>query len=272
MERSECIIYSLQTGWLYQLTRYKYKEGDKIGPYNTVLVKRLPPNENKRYKGIFICSFCSSSEKPTYFTATIENVRNGNTRSCGCIHTEQRRQMGKNNLKDLTGQKFGKLTVLRDSGKRDKTNHVLWECQCSCKDKNIVLVTTSNLKDGGVQSCGCGYSVGENKIKKILKQLDIGFIKQKTFPDFFNPKTNKPYRFDFYLPDYNICIEYDGIQHFKTLGWNTQERLEETKKKDKLKDDFCHKRNIPLIRIPYTDFYKINENYLLNKIREVEID
>ena len=248
----------------------RYKAGDRIGPYNILLVKKLPPDSKKKYKGEFLCPFCSTKESPKYFTAIIDNVRTGNTRSCGCQHTLQRQKMGKNNLKDLTGQTFGRLTVLRDSGKRDKTNHVLWLCQCSCKDKNLTLVTTSNLKDGSVQSCGCGYSVGENKIKNLLEKLHINFVSQKTFKNFVNSKTNKPYRFDFYLPDYNCCIEYDGIQHFQTLGWNTEEKLKETKQRDKLKDNYCEDNKIFLIRIPYTDFKKINEDYILNKLDSIK--
>ena len=57
--------------------------------------------------------------------------------------------------KDLTGQKFGKLTVLRDSGERASNGGVLWECQCECG--NIVKVVGGNLtrKKNPTQSCGC---------------------------------------------------------------------------------------------------------------------
>ena len=245
----------------------KYKAGNRVGPYNILLVERFPPDSKKKYKGKFLCPFCSTKDKPKFFISVIDNVRTGNTRSCGCQHTLQREKMGKSNLKDLTGEKFGKLTVIKDSKKRDKNNHVLWLCQCSCKDKNFTLVTTSNLKDGNVQSCGCTYSIGENKIKNILEKLQINFVRQKSFENFLNPKTKRHYRFDFYLPDYNCCIEYDGIQHYQAFGWNTQENLKETKRRDKLKNNYCKNNNIYLIRIPYTDFYKINENYLLDILR-----
>ena len=57
--------------------------------------------------------------------------------------------------KNLIGQKFGKLTVLRDSGKRASNGGILWECQCDCG--NIVNVIGSNLtrKKHPTQSCGC---------------------------------------------------------------------------------------------------------------------
>ena len=63
-------------------------------------------------------------------------------------------------------------------------------------------------------------------------------------------------KFDFYLPEYNLCIEYDGIQHFKVIGWNTQEKLNKTQEHDKIKDLYCKNNNIQLLRISYQDNYK----------------
>ena len=55
-------------------------------------------------------------------------------------------------FKDLTGQKFNKLTVL-GPGKRNSNGQIQWECKCDCG--NIVLVTTTYLKSGHTKSCGC---------------------------------------------------------------------------------------------------------------------
>ena len=60
--------------------------------------------------------------------------------------------MGGNNKLDLTGQRFGRLTALCDSG-RTKTQKVIWECRCDCG--NITHVNTSNLRMGNTISCGC---------------------------------------------------------------------------------------------------------------------
>lgn len=75
---------------------------------------------------------------------------------------------------------------------------------------------------GYTKSCGQHISLGEEKINKILIENNINFESQKTFPDLYG-KNKHPYFFDFYLSDYNILIEYDGIQHFQyTEGscWN----------------------------------------------------
>lgn len=129
-----------------------------------------------------------------------------------------------------------------------------------------------NVKKGYTKSCGQHISLGEEKINKILTENNINFEYQKTFPDLYG-KSKHPYFFDFYLPDYNILIEYDGIQHFQyTEGscWNDKQNYLNTKERDKKKDEYCLKNNIPLIRIPYTDFDILDYNYLIDKIKEVK--
>jgi hypothetical protein len=72
-----------------------------------------------------------------------------------------------------------------------------------------------------------------------------------------------PLRFDFYLPNLNLLIEYDGEGHYKAIFGSTieekQKNLEDCKKRDKIKDDWAKANNIPLLRIPYWDFDKIEE-------------
>ena len=57
------------------------------------------------------------------------------------------------NRRNLVGQRFGRLTVLRDSGRRTGKGGIIWECQCDCT--NIHYVSTSNLCNGSVRSCKC---------------------------------------------------------------------------------------------------------------------
>lgn len=58
--------------------------------------------------------------------------------------------MGK--LKDITGQRFGRLVVVEDSGERRRGN-VMWKCACDCG--KVVIVRSSNLIQGITKSCGC---------------------------------------------------------------------------------------------------------------------
>jgi len=100
----------------------------------------------------------------------------------------------------------------------------------------------------------CRESKGEIKIRKILKKLNIDFISQKKFSKCMD---QKELIFDFYLPDFNTCIEYDGQQHFESNQFfGGDERLKDQKRKDKIKNDYCNKNNINLIRIKYDENIK----------------
>ena len=121
------------------------------------------------------------------------------------------------------------------------------------------------LINGHTTSCGCSNSKGENIIKNILDDNKILYKEQKTFDD-LKASSGVYFKFDFYLPEYNCCIEYDGIQHFEVWGWQTEEGLKKTQERDKIKDKYCKDNNIKLVRIPYTDFEKINCEYILERI------
>lgn len=194
------------------------------------------------------------------------DLRNGKTQSCGCMRTTK----GSYNGFDLLGKKFGKLTVLERLPNRYEKRY--WKCECECG--NIVEVSSSDLKSGHTYGCGCSKSKGEQLIGTILKELNFSFESQKSFDTCINPKTNKKLFFDFYLPDFNILIEYDGIQHTKALdktnGWNNIENLLSTQERDSIKNEWCKNNNIPLIRISYEDFNKLNSDYLLERINNYE--
>ena len=108
----------------------------------------------------------------------------------------------------------------------------------------------------------CSSSKGELKIIGFLQQNGIDFKTQYKF------KNLKQLRFDFYLPDYNICIEYDGIQHFKPVDFfGGVKSFKILKDNDRLKDIYCKNNNIRLIRINYKQFKKLDK--ILSKIKEI---
>lgn len=106
---------------------------------------------------------------------------------------------------------------------------------------------------------------GEEKIKSVLKEINIDFKQNFSFDDLRSPK-NYPLRIDFYLPDYNCCIEYDGEQHFEVRFGQTKEQFEYGLTLDKIKDEYCLNNGINMIRVPYTDYDIIDANYLKEKI------
>lgn len=254
---------------------------------------------------------------------SLNRLRNGSTKSCGCY----RKEVASNNTKkDLVGQKFGRLTVIKDSGKR-KDNRIIWECQCECG--NIVYYATNDLTTGNTQSCGCLHkemvanltkkdligqrfgkltvlfeqperknnriiwhcrcdcgnecdtssksllsgrkiscgclktSLGEYRISNILSENNITYIKEYKYKNLGN------LRYDFYLPDYNRLIEFDGEQHFMEVP--TWGELEATQKRDKIKNDYALSHNISLVRIPYWERDNITLDLLLgNKYLQKE--
>lgn len=99
------------------------------------------------------------------------------------------------------------------------------------------------------------YSKGELLIRDILTNSNIELITQKTFN---GCKNILPLKFDFYLPKYNMCIEYDGKQHYEAVDYFGGEKaLLETQKRDKIKNEYCIDNNIRLLRIRYDE--DINE-------------
>lgn len=95
-----------------------------------------------------------------YFVTTGKALKNGSTRSCGCAKNE-------NHIKDHTGERYGKLTVLSMYSEKTKDNKILWQCKCDCG--NTVLVRAGNLK--ATQSCGkCfkGDNISNQRFGKLV--------------------------------------------------------------------------------------------------------
>lgn len=183
------------------------------------------------------------------------HLSTGHTKSCGCW---QKAQTSKTHIKDRIGNIYGKLTVL--SREQSYNNRTRWLCQCACGNKTIV--SGNHLDSGNTISCGCINSKGELKISQLLMELEIPFIKQKSFPDLLG-NFNKPLRFDFFLPDKNICIEYQGIQHYINNDFfGAEEAFEQRKNYDNMKREYCKNNKIKLIEIPYTDYIKLNTTML----------
>lgn len=75
-----------------------------------------------------------------------------------------------NKIKDLTGQKFGRLLVIADAG-RDKFGRVIWQCKCECG--NTITTNGSRLQIGTTQSCGCLW---KEKHYEALKKYNDYYI------------------------------------------------------------------------------------------------
>lgn len=104
------------------------------------------------------------------------------------------------------------------------------------------------------ESLGNRYSNGILKIQKFLNENSINFKEEFKFKDCRNSFTGQLLPFDIYIESLNVIIEFDGIQHYKSVKYfGGEKRFKQTKINDKIKNDFCKENNIHLIRIPYTE-------------------
>lgn len=174
-----------------------------------------------------------------------DHLRSGHTTSCGCAHG------GGPKVKDLLGQRFGKLVVIEFAGLFNKRAH--WKCLCDCG--NTIVVRSDHLCDGLTTSCGCTKSKGEEIVGNILNKLNVNYSKEYSFSDL---KDKGLLKFDFAIhKDQLFLIEYDGEQHFKSSsGWNSPEEWEKLHQRDIQKNEYCIQHNIPLLRLNYTQNLK----------------
>lgn len=155
---------------------------------------------------------------------------------------------------------FIKISDVVFNGKYDYTNSVFinkkTKIEIICpKHGTFMKRPIEHINGSGCPVCR--ESKGELKIREILNREKIEFISQKIFEGCFYKNLLK---FDFYLPNYNLCIEYDGPQHSQVIeAWGGQKKLEETRIKDGIKNNFCSSNNIKLFRINYDQYKNIEE-------------
>lgn len=129
--------------------------GEKIGKLTLLKRKR---EDNRTY---YYCK-CDCGSDP--FWVRSDSLK-GNTVSCGCVAKENRFKS-----KDIAGQKFGRLTAIKPTNRKDKsTKGVVWECKCDCGKLTYVVV--GKLTTHKVESCGClREETYKNNIEKAIKK------------------------------------------------------------------------------------------------------
>ena len=124
--------------------------------------------------------------------------------------------------------------------------------ECIRHNHEWLITPRDALKGHGCPMCR--ESVGEKMIRLWLESKGMVYIYQHIFDEC---RDINALPFDFYLPDYNCCIEYDGIQHFKPVDFAGEgeeialKKFEYTQKHDNIKNEYCEDNNIKLLRIAY---------------------
>lgn len=124
---------------------------------------------------------------------------------------------------------------------------------------------------GGSGCPSCQNSKGEKIILDVLGSIGLECVTQHKFQ---NCKSKRPLRFDVWIPGKKVAIEYDGEAHFVDSSWYDNSKCGhryqdwvDLNKRDKIKDVYCAKNGIRLIRIPYWDRDNIAE-ILMHKLKK----
>lgn len=120
------------------------------------------------------------------------------------------------------------------------------------------------LRGSGCPNCNLSY--GETKIKFFLEDCNIDFKQHYALPNEDLFCSNKKLFVDFFLPDLNTIIEFNGDQHYRPVEiWGGKEQFEKQQRRDNAVRSYCEEHKITLIEIPYKDMANI-ENILSKEL------
>lgn len=151
------------------------------------------------------------------------------------------------------------ILLSKEEEYKNKDSKLLYLC-----DKGHKNITNWSNFNSGCRCPKCNSPKGERKIIKYLESNNISFIHDKNI---WNENDLRP---DFYLPSYNLVIEFDGIQHFEPVEhFGGEKNFQITQKRDRDKNEYCKKNNINILRIPYWEFDNI-ENIICQEIEKLK--
>jgi very-short-patch-repair endonuclease len=172
----------------------------------------------------------------------------------GCKKCYDKRR-GKSLLKSRDEVLIDFKNIHQDKYDYSKVNYInnKNKVEIVCPEHGPFLQTPNDHKNGS--GCPkCNSSKGEKHIRNYLLENSFSILEQYSFKELPN------LRFDFYLEDYNLAIEYDGIQHFEVIEhFGGEKALASCKERDLLKNQYCKDNNIYLLRIPYWEYDNIEK-------------
>ena len=203
---------------------------------------------NNKTKVLITCKVCGAE----FWQAPDNHLKGCGCPECRYIEQRLTTEQFIEKAKQVHGDKY-------DYSKVDYKNCSTKVCIICPKHGEFWQIPSIHLSGKGCPECNT--SKGEERIKKFLDENEVNYIHDKQSLEFL-----RQMRPDFYLPDYNLVVEYDGKQHFEANEmFGGEEGFEERQKMDELKDQLCEEHGIKVVRISYSEYNNI-ESILNNAL------
>lgn len=183
---------------------------------------------------------------------------------CSKCSVEEQHKYQRLSLEEVQVLAAAKGLRLLSEEYKNAREQLSFECSCGRQFSTTWDSIHSGKKKPMCDVCSKRISGGELAVEGWLVEHGYDFEKEKTFEGC--GRTRWPYRFDFYIPTENACIEFDGQQHYKLVDYSGTGETEcltrvlwDTQSRDKAKEKFCSENGIKLIRIAYYEIESISD-------------
>ena len=254
LTHSKIISCGCENRRLSSIRQFEDLTGKRFGRLTVTGVDHNKPDSGGNNHFYWKC-LCDCGNTTVVITSSLKN---GDTKSCGCLLTEASASRAKDRTIDLTGHKYGLLTVIERVDNPDREGYEAWRCICDCgKEK---LAEGYYLRKGMISSCGC---LSQSKYELfVLQYFDekgyesgVDYESQKRFDD-LRGYDGGMLSYDFsVIKNGKICafIECQGQQHYKPVEiFGGDEQFAKQQLHDEAKRKYAENLGVPLIEIPYT--------------------
>lgn len=241
------------------MKKYSYKDVvDEFQKTNYILLSSEDEYKNCATKMRYICKKHMDKGEQSI---SLNHIKSGRgCYYCGLEKLSAKKQQSKAEFQRKVTAVNENIQVLEYNGMKSPAKFRCLVCDYEWTSNPKSMITNGKL----CPNCQ-KYFKGEYIISQLLDDWGIFFLQQYRFSDC---RDKKPLPFDFYLPKYNMCIEFDGEQHYEYKnGWSN---LGVIQIHDYIKDKYCVENGVTLIRIPYWEKGNI-QVYLHSKLVENKI-
>lgn len=216
----------------------KIEIGEKFN--NFIVMKQIKSKNNRK---MWLCKCACGNEHPVSGTYLI----NGQTKSCGCVN----KNIGSNKSKNILGERFGKLVVIKQMESKMMGNgkQRMWLCKCDCGGEKVC--PTAKLVNGTYKDCGCFYksSASNHHNWKGYGEISLSLwnsIKKGAESRGFNFYIDIEYVWDLYVKQNKKCA-YSGIDIYFSSNLNhnrgnaSLDRIDSSKGYEKGNVQWIHK-------------------------------